>query len=257
MPKEAIQKRDFASTFARGLAVIQAFHPGERVLPLSTIAQRAGVDRAVARRLLLTLAELDFVRIESQRFSLTPKILRLGYSYVASIGSTATVQSILVSLSHEIREATSLAVLDELETVSIAHADAPERRMGFSMTPGLRLPVHASASGRVFLASMPAETALATLRAAPRKALTKQTLTDPEALAAEIERVREKGYALVVNELDEGLIALSLPIRDKTDKCIASLNASSNLARDTPEQFVARVLRPLQDAASDIGRTIS
>ena len=152
---ETPEGRDFVTAFARGLAVIEAFGPENRTMTLAEVAARTGVDRAVARRLLLTLVELGFAHVHQRRFALTTRVLRLAYSFLSSAGIGASLQPYLDELARTVGETVSLAVLDEAEAVFVARSDIPGRRLAYVVTTGMRLPAFSSASGRVLLAHQP------------------------------------------------------------------------------------------------------
>lgn len=153
--KEAPEKRNYVTGFARGLAVIEAFGPENRTMTLARIAERTGLDRAVARRLLLTLVDLGFAHVHERRFELTTRVLRLAYSFLSSAGLGSSLQPFLDDLARSIGETVSLAVLDEAEVVFIARSDIPGRRLSYVVMTGMRLPAFTAASGRVLLAHKP------------------------------------------------------------------------------------------------------
>ena len=143
----------FVTAFARGLAVIEAFGPGNKSMTLAEVAARIGVDRAVTRRLLLTLVELGYATQTGRQFELTTGILKLGYSYLSAAGLGSILQPHLDELSQEIEETVSVSVLEGAEVTFVARAEMPGRRMAYVVTMGMRLPAFSSASGRVLLAA--------------------------------------------------------------------------------------------------------
>ncbi|MBV9725112.1 MAG: helix-turn-helix domain-containing protein [Gammaproteobacteria bacterium] len=121
----------------------------------SQIAGRTWLDRAVVRRLLLTLVELGFARLQERRFELTTRVLRLAYSFLASAGLGGSLQPFLDDLAHSIGETVALSVLDGAEVVFFAGSDVPSLRLSYVVTTGMRLPAFSSASGRMLLAHAP------------------------------------------------------------------------------------------------------
>src|SRR5436190_1797953 len=132
--RSIVTDRNFVTAFARGLAVIEAFSPDNKAMTLSQVAERTGLDRAVARRLLLTLVEIGFARVHERRFELTTRVLRLAYSFLASAGLGASLQPILDDLARAIGETVSLSVLDQTEVVFVARSDVPGRRLSYVIT---------------------------------------------------------------------------------------------------------------------------
>ena len=124
--------RAFVSSFARGLKVIESFGPDNRSMTVAEVAERTGVDRAVARRLLLTLVHLGFVHVHERRFELTTHVLRLAYSFLSSAGLGASLQPFLDDLARNIRETVSISVLDDAEVVFVARSDI--RAAGWPMS---------------------------------------------------------------------------------------------------------------------------
>lgn len=246
----ARESQTFVTAFARGLSVIEAFGPSHRSMTVAEVAQRVGRDRAVTRRLLLTLVELGFARMNGKQFELTPKVLKLGYSYLASVGLDGTLKPYLDELSQDIEETISVSILEGTEVVFVARSEIPGRRMAFVVAMGMRLPAFSSASGRVLLAARPDEQVEALLKAAKIEKLTRHTVTNQRELFKIIKRARSDGYAINREELEEGLVGLSVPMRNRGGTAVASLNTSLNAARNTNERLVYRILPKLAGAAA-------
>ncbi len=255
--REKPRSQSFVNAFARGLSVIEAFDGEARALSLAEIALRAKVDRAVARRLLLTLIELGYVTTEQKHFRLAPRILRLGYAYLAQSGFDSLIQPFVAEVSQRIGESASVSVLDGIETVSVAHTPSPLHKMGFLMRVGARYPAYVMASGRVLLAARPDGEVRALLGRMTRRSFTARTLTDLDDLLGEIRRVRQQGFCLVDGELEQGLIALAVPIVSRRGQIVASLNASTSAARSVAADFRQAVLPVLGAAAGEIGQIVA
>lgn len=217
---------EFVQSFARGLAVIRAFDAAHPELTLSEVAQRAGASRAAARRFLLTLEALGYVRSTDRAFALTPRVLELGYSYLSALSMPEIAQPHLERLSHELDQSSSLAVLDGADVVYVARV--PTRRiMNVSITIGSRFPAHATSLGRVLLAGLPPVEREEVLRASGElRAFTARTTTDVDALLVELALVAERGWALVEGELDEGLRSIAAPVHDRRGRVVAAVNVS-------------------------------
>lgn len=242
---------DFVQSLARGLAVIRAFDAEHPELSLSDVARRADMPRAAARRFLLTLEALGYVRTEARTFALTPRVLELGFSYLSALSLPEVVQPHLERLSREIDESVSAAVLDGTDVVYVARV--PTRRiMSVRITIGTRFPAFATSMGRVLLAGMTDDAADAVLEASALASFTERTVTDPGALRRELDRVREQGWSLVDGELEAGLRSVAAPLRARDGAVIAAVNVSTSATRDTVEHLVQAYVPPLLRTADAI-----
>ncbi|MFN3707447.1 IclR family transcriptional regulator C-terminal domain-containing protein [Microcella sp.] len=247
MPAESA---DVVQSFARGIAVIRAFDAEHSELTLSDVAQRAGISRAAAGRLLHTLETLGYVRAHERRFALTPRVLELGYSYLSGLTLPAIAQPHLEALSRELDESSSLAILDDADIVYIARV--PTRRiMSVTITIGTRFPAWATSLGRVLLAALPADDRGALLDAVDRRPLTPDTVTERAALEAELDRVASAGWALVDGELDEGVRSIAAPVRDARGLVVAAVNVST-ARRGDPQLAADRIVPVLLRATAAI-----
>lgn len=241
----------FLQGLERGLAVIRAFSAAAPSLTLSEVARAVGITPATARRILLTLEELGYVRSENRRFSLTPRVLALGWAYLSSLDLGELAGPFMDELSAKTRESCSIATLDLPDIVYVARVPT-SRIMTVALGVGARLPAYPTSMGRVLLAGLPdgALTAyLATLQADP---LTDRTLTAPEDLRAAVIQARADGYALVDQELELGLRSIAAPIRDSRGRVIAALNVSAHASRSTSTSLCEEFLPHLQQAAQQI-----
>jgi IclR family pca regulon transcriptional regulator len=241
-------------SLARGLAVLEAFDDDHRSMTLSGVAERTGLSRATARRLLLTLEALGFVRADGRQFALTPRVLRLGHAYLSSLSLPELAQPVLDRLCADLGESTSLSVLDGDAIVYVARAEA-RRIMRVAITVGTRFPAVTTSMGRVLLADLELEAAAAAVRATPIEPLTPLTRTDPDAVLAEVDRVRATGWSLVDQELELGLVSLAVPVPDPGGRWDAALNVSlSSLAMrdESPDALAHRLVPVLRAAAQEI-----
>lgn len=242
---------DFVQSLERGLSVIRAFDHEHPELTLSEVAAVTGVTRAVARRFLLTLASLGYVRSDGRFFSLTAKVLELGYAYLSSLSLPEVAEPHLEALVGEVNESSSVSVLDGHDVVYVARVPV-SRIMTVSISVGTRFPAYATSMGRVLLAGM-SESAfaeyLSTVRLEP---LTARTVSSVAALRAEVARVRSQGWALVNQELEEGLRALAAPIRDRSGKVVAAVNVSAHASRTSLEAMRRDLLPPLLKTAAKV-----
>jgi IclR family pca regulon transcriptional regulator len=242
---------DFVQSLERGLAVIRAFDQAHPELTLSEVAVRTGVTRAVARRFLLTLASLGYVRNDGRFFSLTARVLELGYAYLSSLSLPEVAESHLEALVAEVNESSSVSVLDGDDVVYVARVPV-SRIMTVSISVGTRFPAYVTSMGRVLLAGLPEDELAAYLSSVELTPLTARTVTSAEALRTEVAKVRAQGWSLVNQELEEGLRALAAPVRDRTGKVVAAVNVSAHASRTSLEVMRRDLLPPLLKTAARI-----
>ncbi len=253
-PAPGPQKRDLIAGLEKGLAVIAAFDQDRPRLTMSEVAALCGLTRAAARRYLITLEYLGYVTSERKMYSLSPKVLRLGQSYMHSARLPRIVQPELHKLAHALKEASSAGVLDGADVICIA-ATSAGRVVSSTLQPGTRVPAYCTANGRVLLASLQqpqVETWIARQNLAP---LTPNTITNPDRLRVEIARTRAQGYALVDQELELGLRTISVPLKSYRGDVLAALNVSVHAARVSMDQLVDECLPALLQAQASL-RTV-
>jgi IclR family transcriptional regulator, pca regulon regulatory protein len=227
----------FVQSLARGLEVVRAFDAEHPRMTLSEIAGRTGLNRATARRFLLTLVELGYVANDGRDFRLTPTVLQLGYSYLSGLSLPELAEPHLELLSHELQESTSLSVLDGDAIVYVARV--PTRRiMNAAITIGTRFPAEITSMGRVLLASGP-------------------EANWPPARRDVLERVREQGWAIVDQELEAGLRSVAAPVHDAGGSVVAAINVSTTTATSTLERLRDEFLPAVLATAAAIDTTIA
>ena len=252
---EPEQQRPFVQSLERGLAVIRAFDAEHRRMTISEVARRSGLDRAAARRLLLTLTQLGYVQQEHGSFELRPRVLELGYAYLSTLTLPEVAQPHMERLAAQVDESTSIAVLDDLDIVYAVRV--PTRRiMSISIAVGTRFPAWATSMGRVLLAGLAPDDLESRLARSELHPFTARTTTDRDALRAELARVRERGWAIVDQELEEGLRSVAAPINSAADAVSAALNVSVHASRTTVAElrsrFVPLVLATTQAIEHDL-----
>jgi IclR family transcriptional regulator, pca regulon regulatory protein len=246
----------YVQSFARGLAVIRAFNAERPEQTLTDVAAAAGLTRAGARRILLTLQTLGYVEAEGRLFRLTPKILDLGFAYLTSMPFWNLAEPVMEELSGKVHESSSAAVLYRTEIVYVLRVPT-HKIMTINLSIGSRLPAYCTSMGRVLLSALDDETLDATLGATQLYAHTPRTVTDKEELKKLIAQVRRQGWAIVDQELEEGLISLSAPIRNRQGRVIAAMNISGNAQRNSAKQMVKAFLEPLQHAAQTVSDMVA
>ncbi|RZT12753.1 IclR family transcriptional regulator [Kribbella sp. VKM Ac-2569] len=241
----------FLQGLERGLAVIRAFSTDAPSLTLSEVARAVGITPATARRILLTLEELGYVRSDNRRFSLTPRVLALGWAYLSSLDLGELAGPFMEELSAKTRESCSIATLDLPDIVYVARVPT-SRIMTVALGVGARLPAYPTSMGRVLLSALPDEDLTAYLETLQAEPLTDRTITTPGDLRASITQARADGYALVDQELELGLRSIAAPIHNSRGRIIAALNVSAHASRSTSTSLCEEFLPHLQQAATQI-----
>jgi IclR family transcriptional regulator, pca regulon regulatory protein len=250
-PSKATRGSDFVQSLERGLAVIRAFDELRPELTLSEVARITGLTRAAARRFLLTLVDLGYVRTDGRQFALRPRVLELGYAYLSSLSLPQVAQPHMEMLVARVHESCSISLLDGSDVVYVARV-ATRRIMTVAISVGTRFPAYATSMGRVLLAAQPAEWVEGYLASGAVKPLTRHTVTDAAKLRALLARVRSQGYCMVDQELEEGLRSIAVPIRDGAGVVVAAMNISLHASKGTIEMTKRELLPHLLATASDI-----
>ena len=242
---------DFIESLARGLQVITAFEPGRDAMSLSDVATATGLARPTARRILLTLVELGYVRADGSRYALTPRVLELGAAYVGSQSLWEVARPHLVELSSRTNESCSIAQLDGSDIVYVARAAVP-KIVGLSVQIGTRFPALQTSLGKVLLAELGVGELEQVLAQPSRSGLTPLWQPSAEERDAELRQVRARGWALTDQQLAPGIRSIAAPIRDG-DRVVAAVNVNTHAAETTLEHLTEHHLPLLLRTAGDIG----
>jgi IclR family pca regulon transcriptional regulator len=233
----------YVRSFARGLAVIRSFGASAPRQTLSDVARNTGLTRAGARRILLTLEHLGYVQAQERQFSLTPKILDLGFAYLSSLPVWHLAEPVLQALADELGAPCAAVVLDGADSVCVLQAPA-HHETGI----GRRSPAPATAAGRMLLAGLTAEDCHARLAA--------ESGIDIAALAPAVAEVRRQGWCLFDREGGDDVVSVAAPVIDRTGRTIAALSVSSQRMRTPPALMQERVLPRLRDAARQVSQRL-
>ena len=245
----------YVQSLARGLSVIRAFGRDRPSMTLSDIAEVTGLTRATARRFLLTLIELGYVRADGRLFTLTPRVLELGFSYLSGLALPEIVTPHLDGLSRRLNESASSSVLDGGDIVYIARVPA-RRIMTVSITVGTRFPAHATSMGRVLLAGLDDADLDRYLESFDREHLTAKTVTDAAALRETVEQVRRQGWALVDQELEQGLRSIAAPLHGADGRVVAAINVSTSTSTASLERISDEYRPAVLETAADISAAL-
>ncbi len=246
---EGTAEGEIVQSLDRGLSVIRAFGHGRSKLTLTEVATATGLTRAAARRFLLTLAKLGYVRMEGRQFSLRPSVLELGYAYLSGLALPEIAAPHLERLVAEVRESSSISILDGHDIVYVARVPT-KRIMRIGISVGTRFPAYATSMGRVLLGGLPdLEKYLADVQLEP---ITRSTVTNRDVLREMIVEARMRGYAIVDEELEEGLRSVAVPIIGADGEIIAAVNVAAHASVFSMSTMRTTVLSAVSDAARHI-----
>lgn len=243
----------FVQSFARGLEVIEAFGQTPR-MTLTEVAEATGLSRATVRRFVHTLVHLGYMRANEKHFALTPKIMNLGFAYLASQPLVELVDPVLANLSQELGQSTSVSVLNGTDVVYIARQETTSI-MRINITVGTRFPAYATSMGRVLLAGLTPTELDEYFEVADLTEVTDRTITDEATLRTELEAIRQHGYAVVEEELEVGLASVAVPIRNRAGVTVAAMNTSVAVTTQAPEDLT-ELLPPLLAAAAEVSNAL-
>jgi IclR family pca regulon transcriptional regulator len=241
----------FVRAIARGFATVEALGlpPGRHTL--SEVAANAGLSRATARRMLATLIVMKYCEADGRYFSLRPRALGLGLSYLNALPYWGYAQRALEDLRNDTGESCSLAVLDETELVYVLRLPA-RRILSANLAIGSRLPAHVVSLGRVLLAALPPDQRAQYLATAEFKQFTPRTVTDPALMERELERVEAQGYGWIDGEFDPAICGIAVPVRDQGGRVIAAISTNAISGSIDEETAKERFLIPLRRTAQDM-----
>jgi IclR family transcriptional regulator, pca regulon regulatory protein len=242
---------DFIEAIARGLDVIRAFGPGQPVMSLAAVAAASELPRPTARRILLTLEGLGYVRQAGGGYELTPRVLDLGMSYVLSRGLWEIARPHMEALVARTRESSSIAQLDGSDIVYVARVAVP-KIVTLAVTVGTRFPALQTSLGKVLLAALPPAEAERVLEEPSRSGIVPRWQPDASERAAVLREVRARGWALTDEQLAPGIRSVAAPLRDGDGRVIAALNVNAHAAETSLEVLTGEHLPLLLHTAGAI-----
>lgn len=246
----------FVQSLERGLAVIKSFDEAHPEQTLADVAKATGLDRAAARRFLLTLEALGYVEHDGKLFRLRPQTLALGYAYLSSLPWWRSAQQVGERLTGRIGVSSAVGVLDGHDVVYVAYASARRFPLLLNRSVGTHLPAITSAVGRVLVAALSKQDERTWLASAKLERYTPLTRTSRTELGRELDAIRQADFSIVDQELEIGLRSLGVPIRNKGGAVVAGLSVSIMEPQISRESIIERYLQPLQEAAEEITATL-
>jgi IclR family transcriptional regulator, pca regulon regulatory protein len=242
---------DFIEALARGLDVLKAFRPGTPTMTLSQVAASTDLARPTARRILITLEQLGYVRSGPDGFALTPRVLELGVAYVESMGLWDVARPHLEALVRRTGESSSIAQLDGSDIVYVARVAVP-KIITLAVSVGTRFPALQTSLGKVLLAALADDELEAVLGQPSRSGVTPRWRPDREERAAALRAVRAQGWALTDEQLAAGIRSVAAPLRDGDGRVVAAVNVTVHAAETSVDTLTADHLPRLLSTAGAI-----
>lgn len=246
---------DFVTALARGIEILLVFSREKPELTLSEVSALANVAPATARRSLLTLQALGYVRSHGRRFVLTPRVLKLSASFLSSMNLQEVANQYLQDVVDQTGDSSSVAVFDSGEVLYIASVSS-KRSVRLTAGLGTRYPAYATSLGRVLLAYLPPDRLDRYFAETDLRKLTEKTVTDPTELRAILAEIRAAGVASIQDELDYGVVSVSVPVFAESGAVVAAVNCSTSPSRISREEMLASRLPLLQVTSRQISETL-
>ncbi|GAA5147494.1 IclR family transcriptional regulator C-terminal domain-containing protein [Microbacterium pseudoresistens] len=248
---------DFVEALARGLEVIECFRQARPRMTLSEVATASGLARPTARRILLTLETLGYVRTEDGGFRLTPRVLDLGLSYIASQELWEAARPHMQQVVETTNESCSIAQLDGSDIVYVARVSVP-KIVTLAVSLGTRFPALATSLGMVQLAALAPEELHQALSTPSRASVTARWQPEEGELAQRLREVRAQGWAIADEYLALGIRSVAAPIRDGDGRVVAAVNVNTHAAETSldilRERHLPVVLRAASLISGDLAR---
>ncbi|WP_280421828.1 IclR family transcriptional regulator domain-containing protein [Nocardia carnea] len=242
---------EFIEALARGLDVLRSFRPEEPSMTLTRVATATGLARPTARRILITLEQLGYIRSDEAGFTLTPRVLELGMAYIGAQNLWDLARPHLRELVRGTNESCSIAQLDGSDIVYVARVAVP-KLVALAVTIGTRFPAAPTSLGKVLLAALPADELDAVLVQPSRSGVVPRWNPDRAVLDTVLREVRAKGWALTDEQLAAGIRSVAAPIRDGDGKVVAAVNVNAHAAETSTDVLLGHHLPLLLNAASAI-----
>ncbi len=252
----SLAARDWIAGLERGLSIIETFDEAHPRLSAPQVAQRCGLTRTAARRYLLTLAHLGYMATDGKLFWLTPRVMRLGQSYLESARLPRIVQPFLQRLAASTHETSYLSVLDGDEIVYVAR-NGPVRHMNTGFVLGARVPAQVTAAGMLLMALKGPAAVDAWLSArSSLQTFSEHTITDLPAMRAQLLQIRQQDWALSEQQLDLDYRGVAVPLRDRMGETVGALSIIMPMQHEVTADALRRVLPLLKETAQSMRNLI-
>jgi IclR family pca regulon transcriptional regulator len=250
----AIDPGDLVVGLGRGLAVIQTFDDENPRMTVANVSQRTGIPRSAARRHLLSLCHFGFAQTDGKLFWLTPRILRLGQSYLESARLPRLVQPYLHQLSTVCGETANVSVLDGQEVVYISRSNSP-RVVSIGFHAGARAPAHTVAPGYILLSRLHESKLQEWVEKHSFATFTPLSLGDPQLFLETVREARQYDHWITQGQLDTGLVGVAVPLIDRHGHCVAAMGMTLQVSH-WPHDLIKEKLVPILLKTSQTLRTV-
>jgi IclR family KDG regulon transcriptional repressor len=236
----------------RALQILSSFDDQHTERGLSEIAQDVDLHKATTHRLVTTLVNYGYLeRTDGQKYRLGLRLTDLGYKAIRRLDLRREALPYMTQISQQQEEACDLSIFDRGEVFYIEYVPGPHA-LTVAAAVGQHLPAYCTASGKLFLANL-SPAALNAYLEHPLIAQTGNTITSAEKLRLQLDEIRERGYALDDEELEEGIRAVSAPIRNRRGEISASVSMPGPTSRMTAER-IPQIAQALKETARSISR---
>ncbi|NDY93049.1 IclR family transcriptional regulator domain-containing protein [Ideonella livida] len=246
-----IEAADLIAGLGRGLAVIECFDDEHARQTVGQVSERTGIPRTAARRHLLSLCHFGYAATDGKLFWLTPRVLRLGRSYLEAARVPRLVQPFIQRLSMATGETVNVSVLDGHEVVYVARSNSP-RVVSIGFHAGARVPAHVVSPGVVLLATLDEPALQRWLAEHPFAGFTAATPDSAQVYGDQVRRARQQDHWISVGQLDTGLTGVATVLRDRHGDCQGALGMTLQSAHWPAEQVEARLVPALLETAQTL-----
>lgn len=247
----AAREGDFVEALARGLDVLKCFGPMAMELTVSDVAARTELARPTARRLLLTLEQLGYVRSNDGVYSLTTQVLELGTAGIAAQGIWDVARPHLQRLVGFTGESSSMSQLDGSDIIYTARVPVA-KIIALSVHIGTRFPAVATSMGHVLLADLERDDLDRVLRLSSRSGVIPRIVPSQKELDRTLKEVRQRGWAMSDERLSLGIRSIAAPVRDARGSVRAAMNVTVHAAETSVDTLTSKYLPVLLKTAEAV-----
>jgi len=242
--------KDFLKTLDKGMMVIKSFDSESPRMTLTQVASKTKMSRASARRFLLTLQDLGYVIKVDDSFQLTAKILEIGHQYLSNLNFIEVITPFMREVSRKLFKACSASILNDTDIVYVARIPSQHQILSVNLNIGSRLPAYCTSMGRVLLGNLNEEELNLHFEQAHLISHTTHTVTEVGKLRKLVSLVREDGYCIVNQELEENLCSVAVPVRNQQGQILCAINVGMPVGKLKVRDITQDYLPVLQEAAS-------
>jgi IclR family pca regulon transcriptional regulator len=251
----------FSQSLVRGLAVLAAFTPDRPALGISELARELALTRSTTHRYVATLAALGYLEQDdsTRKYRLGARVLDLGFSTLGSLDLREIARPHLRRLTDVTGHTSNLAIRDDTDVILIDRLRGQPGRyhhLEFALHLGSRIPAYCSATGKVLLAFLPSPDLDQLLERIDLVQRAPRTITDKNALLAELERVRSTGVAVNDEELASALRSIAAPVRTRSGEVVAAINVAIAWSPVKLSELVRQLAPILKATANEISARV-